>query len=178
MNYQLGRAGRVGDMPSEFGRDQSDDAFWTFAAVEERLVEAWVFLGRMPDREANWLRAGVSSIYRSIVREWNDYWQTDDKPVRLGLRSAEVDRMNEALGWLDHVRPADRKLVGFVLQALARGHSDPPWRGLCRPMGWGGHPDALRKRYSRAISRVCYVLNSADFCHVTVSSPVIRMGAK
>lgn len=174
MTYDERVGGKVATSPSECGRDD----FWTFAAVEERLVEAWEFLGRMPDREAGWLKVGVSSIYRAIVREWNDYWQTDDKPVRLGLRTAEVDRMNEALDWLEHVRPADRKLVGFVLQALARGHADPPWGGLCRPMGWGGHPDALRKRYSRAITRICHAENSADFGRVTMSSPVIRMGAK
>lgn len=178
MTYQHEVGGRVEFEASDCGKVGDLAEFWTFDAVEARLVEAWGFLGRMPDREAAWLRGGVSSIYRSIVREWNDYWQTDDKPVRLGLRSAEVDRMNEALGWLDHVRPADRKLVGFVLQALARGYSDPPWRGLCRPMGWGGHSDALRKRYSRSITRIAHVLNVADFRRATVSTPIIHAACK
>lgn len=155
-----------------------DDGFWTYEAVEERLVEAWGFLARLPDREAAWLRVGVSSIYRSVVREWNDYWQTDDKPVRLGLRSAQVDRMDEAMGWLDHVRPADRRLIGLVLHVLSHGYSEPPWKGLCAPMGWGGHPDALRKRYSRALAHIAAMLNGADFRQVTMSSPVISRGGK
>jgi hypothetical protein len=145
--------------------------YWTFEAVEERLIEAWEFLGRMPDREARFQRVSISSLYQSIVREWNDYWQTDDHPPRLGLRSAEVDRMEQALGWMTgYVRPADRKLVGLALQALAKGAAEVPWRGLCKPMGWGGHADALRKRYSRAITRIANSLNSAENRHGTESS--------
>lgn len=166
-----GRHGRPTPPPE--GTPPPDD-WWTFEAVEERLIEAWDFLARMPDREAGWQRAGLSSLYRSIVREWNDYWQTDDHPPRLGLRSTEVDRMEQALDWLQHVRPADRRLIGLALHALSRGAAEVPWRGLCKPMAWGGHPDALRKRYSRSLTRVVMTLNAAEKRDGMVSSHGIQ----
>lgn len=134
---------------------------WTFQLVEERLVEAWGFLCRMPDREAAHLRVSVMSIWQQIVRQWGDAApDAFSKRPRLGLRSHEVDRMDEALAWVELLRPHDRQLVGRVLPWLARGAVDIPWRKIKAEMGWIGSPDALRMRYGRAINKIAVKLSN------------------
>ena len=79
----------------------------------------------------------------------------EDAPRSLpGLRAAEVDRMDEALSWMAWVNPRDRKLVGVVLSQLDRDQTRPSWLPVARALGWGGHPDALRKRYGMAVSTI------------------------
>lgn len=145
----------------------------TFDWVEERLVEAWGFMRRMPDAEAGWMRdAKASSIYgrgRMTRQELWALYQIDsddydrDAVGRLpGLRTAEVDRMEEALGWIEHVEPRDRKLIGVVLAQLERGEARPMWRAAAAKLGWGGHPDTLAKRYSRGIGRIAAMVSNAE----------------
>lgn len=136
--------------------------FWTYEAVEDRLIEAWALLHRMPDREAAWLGQAVMGLWRQVKREWDAYSQdSDDVRLTLGARAAEVDRMDEALGWLDHVRTIDRKLVGLVIKVKARGYGEVPWVLIRAQLGWEVTPDACRKRYGRAIYAIAYRLNRA-----------------
>lgn len=133
--------------------------FWTFEAVEERLIEAWVLLHRMPDREAAWLGQAVMGLWRQVKREWDAYSQDSaDVRLTLGARAAEVDRMDEALDWLRHVRGVDRKLVGLAIKMKAAGH-EPSWVAIRAKLGWGVSPDACRKRYARAIYIIAHKLN-------------------
>ncbi len=139
-----------------------DQDVWTHEAVEERLIEAWLLLHRMPDREAAWMRQTVMSLWRQVKREWDSYSQdSEDVRLLLGARAVEVDRMNEALDWLGHVRPIDRKLVGLVIKIKARGYGEVPWTLIRARLGWDVSADACRKRYGRAIHAIALKLNLA-----------------
>ena len=164
MSSDFSIAGRVRTEASDGGR------FVSFDDVGERLVEAWDFMWRMPDREARYVHASsVSSLYSrfqlsrseawALCRIDSDDYDKDALPKPPPLRSAEVDRMNETLAWVEWVDERDRKLVGMVLAYLHRGWARPPWRSIAKRMGWGGHPDTLAKRYSRALSRIAMKLN-------------------
>jgi hypothetical protein len=142
----------------------------SFADVQERLVEAWGFLRRMPDREAAWINgAGVSSLWRQVRLSRQELWQLyqfngddydpDVLPRPQPLRAAEVDRMWSTLAWVEWVPERDRRLLGAALARLDRGDAQVPWRDLAGRLGWGGHPDALRKRYDRAIARIAARVN-------------------
>lgn len=145
-----------------------------YEAVQERLVEAWGFLRRMPDREAGWIREpGASGIYQrgQLSRQelWAQYkvdsddYDRDQRPTLPGLRSHEVDRMWEALGWIDAVvEPRDRKLLGVVLGQLSRDNARPAWVSAAKAIGWGGHPDTLAKRYGRALTAICVYIDKAE----------------
>lgn len=148
----------------------SEDGSITFEGVQERLVEAWGFLRRMPDREAGWLMdVRASSIYergqlsRQELRELYQIdsadYDRDALPRMPGLRSVEVDRMEQALGWMGWVDARDRKLVGIVLGQLERGSSRPAWASAAKSLGSTVEPDTLRKRYSRAITRIAMKLD-------------------
>jgi hypothetical protein len=138
--------------------------------VEERLIDAWQLLARMPDRERAWLASGTMSLWRMVTRDLVE-GSGDDAPVeRSGLTTREVDRMNEALGWLDHVAEQDRKLIGLAIGQLARGSARVSWRVILRDMGLKHGRDGLRKRYGRALQQICARLNSADFRAASVSS--------
>ena len=139
------------------------DLGWTFDAVQERLVEAWAFLTRLPDREAGWLR--VQATWPDVRRHhaFGDYgdMDVDARPRLPGLSSGEVGRMEEALSWLQHVPERDRKLVGLALAQLQR-IARPEWVWIARRLGSVAEPDAYRMRYGRAITRICRALNTAE----------------
>lgn len=135
----------------------------TFELVVERLVEAWGFLRRMPDREAGW--GSDRAYWPDILRHsaFGDYPESEpeDRPRLPGLRAAEVGRMEEALGWVEWVEPRDRKLMGVVLGQLQR-ESRPAWRAAAHKLGWAGHPDTLARRWDRAIGRIAATLGRAE----------------
>lgn len=147
----------------------SDEAV-TFDGVVEALVEAYGFLMRLPDRERSFLQAGsrVSSIYDRGTLTEADVWTAfgwlagvfdEEATPRLpGLRAPEVDRMWSTLAWVEWVEPDHRRLVGVVLAMLHRGEARPPWRAIKGKMGWGGHEDALRRRWERAVHRIAVKL--------------------
>lgn len=186
MTYHDRYTGRVGDEASDAGRI-------TFDSVVERLVEAWGFMWRMPDREAGWLRGRLSSaIYERGVLTRQEAWalyqldgddyDRDALPKLPGLRTAEVDRMEEALGWVEWVEPAHRQLVGLVLQSMHRGQdAQVPWTRIARRMGWAGHPDTLAKRWSRAVFRIAQRLDrgrNGGNPHLGTVNPSNALGVK
>lgn len=144
---------------------------YTFELVQERLVEAWRMLMRMPDREKGWLSSGTMSLWRMVTRDLTEA-AADETPIaRTSLTSREVDRMNETLAWLDHVDEGDRKLVGLAIRELANGASRVRWRELNRHFGRRrGTGDLLRMRYSRAIAKICKALGAAEIRAAGVSS--------
>ncbi|WP_158010623.1 DUF6362 family protein [Tardibacter chloracetimidivorans] len=134
---------------------------WTPDAVQEGFIQAWESLRRMPDREKGWMRSGTSSLWRQVQREWGAYSQdAEDVRLTLGLRAVEVDQMEEALQWLELLRPEDRKLVGAVLPVLAKGYSRIPWGRIKARRGLEGKPDTLKKRYRRALDMIAAALNT------------------
>ncbi len=144
----------------------TDGGLLSFDEVEARLVEAVRVAWRMPDREAGWQR--VKSAWPDILREAaaGDYdarggaLSSSDVPLRTSAATrGEVAAMEEAFGWLKVVADDDRRLVALAIGRLARGDSQVPWLALRRPMGLTLGAGGLRKRYSRAIGRVCQCAN-------------------
>ena len=138
----------------------------TIGDVEERLVEAMLTCWRNPDRERGWMRQ--RSAWPEITRDVlaGDY---DDRGGDLAsatlkpasLTRLEVAEMEEAFGWVEVLAPDDRKLVGLVLTRLARGAREVPWRRLLGEMGLSRGVDGLRKRYGRAMTKVCGRANAS-----------------
>lgn len=139
----------------------------SFEDVQERLVEAMRICWRHPDRERGWqfVRSAWPEVMREPVADEHGVHikpVIDDVQIRpASLTRADVARMEEAFGWLDHVQPADRKLIGVAITALARGDTRVPWGELTGPDGsLSGSADYARIRYGRAMSRLCNRLNS------------------
>ena len=69
--------------------------------------------------------------------------------------------MEEALGWVEWVGERDRRLIGVVLGQLQRVDR-PEWEAVARRIDASVRPDAYRKRYGRALYRICQRLNAAE----------------
>lgn len=159
-------------LPEGFGGLPEGLGFWTFDDVEQRLIEAWGFLRRMPDRESGWMRPAVMSIWKLVTLTEREAWllyetKSDDYhrdalPRPPGLRASEVDRMEEALEWMRFVPERDRRLVGLAIERLERGETQVPWRKLLVLLGVRRGADGLRMRYSRAITAIANALNVAE----------------
>ncbi|MFW2829889.1 hypothetical protein [Sphingomonas sp. ID0503] len=148
--------------PEGCGNGPEGTVPWTFASVEERLIEAWGFLRRMPDREAGWLRTSTMSLWRQSVSDRSERWldRDEDRPVRVGLRTAEVERMTEALQWVERWgRPVDMPVLAEAIAFQAEERDRPDWFVIWERVNNGSSPDALRKRYDRAISGFAIRLN-------------------
>lgn len=173
MGSDFSISGRVRDHASSNGRvlgnavDQLQRELATFDDVQARLVEAWGYLLRMPDREAGWHR--IKAMWPDMRRHhrFGDYGDMDPdaRPKQPGLSTDEVDQMAEALGWVEWVRERDRKLIGLVLGQLQRV-AHPEWPAIARQMDPSRSPDAFRKQYARALTRICMRLNSAEILEV------------
>lgn len=165
MDYHRDYGGRVTEDGSTAGRDA---IFWTFASVEERLVDAVRLWRRAPDRERGW--QSVRSFWPEIRRHGffgdgdGELNHAEEKPEarRPPLTRAEVAEMNAAGELLGLVCERDRRLVVIVLTRLSRdGASAPSWLTIWNRLGRGRPgPEGLRKRYSRAITNIANSLNS------------------
>lgn len=138
--------------------------FWTFAAVEERLVEAMRLWWRSHDSDARFSLGGrISSLWRQCVDDplalIERHGVETEEPRPLPLSRADMRRMVEASEWMRFVPERDRRLVVLVLGYLARGERRVPWMKLKRRIGVKFGADGLRKRYSRALAEVCAALN-------------------
>jgi hypothetical protein len=139
-------------------------ALLSFGDVEERLVEAMLVCWRNPDRERGWMR--IRSAWPDVAAEPGDYdarggdLAMPDAEIRpASLTRREVAEMEEAFGWVEVLKPIDRKLIGLVITALARGAKQVPWMQLRGPMGVTRGAEGLRKRYERAMGEVCRRVN-------------------
>lgn len=151
---------------------------YSFADVEERLVEAMLVMRRLSDREAGWLR--VKASWPDIVREHEagDYdargylGNSSDIPLKpLPATRRDIAEMEEAFAWVLAAKGRDRRLIALAIGALARGEKRVPWGKLLRPMGLKLGQHGLRKRYERAMHLVVKAANaqkSAAFACQTV----------
>ncbi|WP_370169799.1 hypothetical protein [Sphingobium abikonense] len=151
---------------------------YSFADVEERLVEAMLVMRRLSDREAGWLR--VKASWPDIVREHEagDYdargylGNSSDIPLKpLPATRRDIAEMEEAFAWVLAAKERDRRLIALAIGALARGEKRVPWGKLLRPMGLKLGQHGLRKRYERAMHLVVKAANaqkSAAFACQTV----------
>lgn len=141
--------------------------YWTFALVEEKMIEAWGFLMRMPDRERGWLASCARSSMPAVVRSNRDGDYFETQQGRPGLRAHEVTLVERALigegAWIEWVPTRDRELVATVLTVkgwhLSGGFH---WSDVADEMDWAAGPDALRKRYSRAVGRIAAKLDASN----------------
>lgn len=139
--------------------------------AERALLEAVEWLGRLPDRDRGFLRAGARSGWPEVLRLRSDGdWADGDQ----GQMGAEVAAPTAALSRRQMVRlsrlllDADcaamavpeghRSLVGRVLVMMNwPGADEFTWSRVWVAEGGrrcGVTSDALRKRYDRAIGRV------------------------
>ncbi|SNS53509.1 hypothetical protein SAMN06295912_108131 [Sphingomonas laterariae] len=147
--------------------------WWTFQAVQDRLVEAWGFQRAV----ASVMPAGARASdgpWHLVIRDRADMAEQSlagHELVSIGratLRPEEVDRMDEALGWVVHVRADDVRLLALAIGALERsGHriawSDiAPRCGLRTKLGHLMGPEALKMRYRRAIKDIAVALNGGN----------------
>lgn len=167
MTYMIGETGRIGADGSDHGR------FWTFEAVQERLIDAMLLWRRAPDRERGWLT--VRAYWPEMRRHnhFGDYSDEEALPRPLPLTRAEVAEMNAVGEWLAFVPERDRRLVALAVSKLENGASQVPWLALRKAMGvtFGAH--GLRKRYSRALTAIAMALNMAENQAGMLSTPVI-----
>lgn len=140
---------------------------YSFADVEERLVEAMLVMKRLSDREAGWLR--VKASWPDIVRdhEAGDYdargylGTSSDIPLKPAPATRkDIGMMEEAFGWVLAAKPDDRKLIALAITALARGEKRVPWMQLRKPMGLKLGAHGLRKRYERSMYLVVKAANA------------------
>lgn len=150
--------------PNSPSHIREEGRFYSFDDVQERLVEAMLCAWRLPDREAGWQR---------VKAQWPDVWRhthfgdygesASDAVLRpAALTRRDIAEMEEAFDWLAVLKPADRKLVGLAVTALARGEKQVPWLRLLKPMGLQRGAHGLRKRYSRAMAKVCGRINGGN----------------
>ncbi|WP_374649078.1 hypothetical protein [Rhizorhabdus sp.] len=142
-----------------------EKAFLDFEAVEERLLDAMRIVLRGGDREWRWLHPSCQAV-------WREYRAEHDEPPVPGplstcaMTRAEVERAEEALGWVDASVEAglSRRIVGVALTQLALGDRAriewPAVRARLGRDGAGLTTDAIRKRYNRAITEIATRQNS------------------
>lgn len=156
-------------LPGSFhgGGDASAGTWWTFAAVEERLIEAIGFLDRLPERSLRRSVAGDGpwgQIVRDRLVDWVDMEELAEARGRdrSALTTVEVDRMNETLEWVTRHVPARgelRRLVGMVTTIAAREGGRTDWLEVRRRGSFKQSKDALRMLYSRSVGRIAERLN-------------------
>jgi hypothetical protein len=173
----------TGLYPPNLSSHGREEHFWTFAAVEERLIEA-VRLWRRSPGEGRWPFAGdapwqlMTRKTRVAIgiegglkgRELQLHMQAEDAEEakrwegreRSGpLSRDDVARRDEASEWLRHVGEQDRRLVVLVLVKRAAGVQRIDWSRIREQIGAGIENKGLYRRYSRAITAVVKELNRA-----------------
>lgn len=166
MTYQGEPAGKVAGRPFQIRKGGDLEGFWTFRAVEERLVDALRCWRRASDPEARFGLGGkISSLWGQVIDDTalvdRAGWETE-APRPLPLSRADMARMTEASDWLAHVPEGDRRLVVNALAKLANGHAQVPWLKLKHQLGIKFGAEGLRKRYSRSLTLIANALNMAE----------------
>ena len=145
-------------------RDPSDTLprdISAFEAVEERLIEAMGVLLRSTDRERRWLHVTSMSLWQQVKIDMTEVAPDDRPMVTCALTRAEVERADEAMGWVVRSVPSGdtRKILGLALTRLVtRGKDRAIWPWVWEKMGGrsgGWTTDGLRMRYDRAVGSIC-----------------------
>ena len=155
----------------------SDD-FWTFDAVEERLVEAmrlwwrspgeghWPFAADAPwhlmTRRARLAEGRVKGM--DVARQLQEddaeetrQWQGRERPGP--LTRDEVALRDATSEWLAWIEPDARKVVVAVLAQLAAGRENVDWARVKRATGAEIGNKGVYRRYTRAIMVIAMRLN-------------------
>lgn len=98
---------------------------WTPLMVEERMVDAADVMRRLPDVRV----PGHFNTWPRILAEFADLVGQEPPRLRRPPPSPDaIGRMEEALGWLMWLEPADRKLVWMRA-------SGERWKVVCYSLG-------------------------------------------
>lgn len=138
-------------------------ALWSFAVVEEWLIEA-VRAWWRHDRSGGRSPFASDGPWNLIVAEWGDWGahdRDDAEPGQPGLSRAQIGRMQEATEWLLIVPEGDRRVLCLALRQLAMGRDEPDWKRMLRPLGLRRGAGALKRRYAQGIMAICTRLNGA-----------------
>lgn len=135
--------------------------FATIFDIEEAVIECRELWRRTPGG-GRWPYAGDGPWW--LIRwEWGDYGGDGQDGVsssvrpRTPLDAGEVDRRDAVTAWLTGDWLADRfdaMLVWEVTGRLWRGEGRVHWRDLARQVGWQRSPEALARRYRRALATI------------------------
>lgn len=160
-------------VPSQSGVEARGRPAFTWQDAEEQLGDAVEWLGALGDREGAFLAAGRSSSWPQVLRiEQSDYPDRPDPRQRLSSRQlAHVERfMLDGDAVFLAIPEAHRSLVGRVLimKRFPERSGGFRWRYVREALAAQARngervpaPEALRKRYERAIGAVCQRLNGA-----------------
>lgn len=175
MTYADVLAGRVEIEPSKTGRDD----FWTFEAVQERLVETMHLWRRSPG-EGRWPFASDAPWHLMTRRtriECAEYPQGRELQLHMQAEDAEeasrwlgrdrngplsredVARRDETSEWLGWVSNDARKVVVAVLVQLAAGRTNVDWSRVKAAVGVEIGNKGFYRRYTRSITAIAKRLN-------------------
>jgi hypothetical protein len=158
---------------------------WSFAAVQEMMVEAIELWKRTPG-DGRWPFAndgpwhlvrpeGEADVAEIVLNAEREGKPAVDIPKRLPLSRADVRRRDQISEWLRFAPERDRKLVALVLARLARGEKNVKWAKVRRQLIKAGEPSitarGLGMRYSRAITEIVKALNGAENRGGILSTP-------
>lgn len=156
-------------------------SFWSYDAVQERLVEAVRLCwrdepGRWPfASDGPWNLITPDNRTDNDMDAWRQMQEAADALARrpLPLSRAEVGRRDQAIGWLSLIGEGDRRIVVLAARQIAAGAKRVSWAKLRRDLV--AAPGALEiaisdrglgARYSRAVAALARRL-TAD--RVTIS---------
>jgi hypothetical protein len=164
--------------PFQTGRD----AFWTFDAVEERLIEAMRLWWRSPGEgrwpfasDAPWhlmtrrtrvsiaVEGGLKGRELQLHMQAEDAeetrrWQGRERPGPLSRE--EVALRDETTEWLTFVSADSRKVVVAALAQRAAGRTNVDWRRVRAQLGAEIGTKGVYRRYSRAVAGIAERLNA------------------
>jgi len=125
---------------------------WTPRIVEDRLEEAASVLRRLPDPNGSGAR-GYGSAWPDYIREAKDAYGCHAARMRVVPNAAEIQRMEDCLGWLRWVDPEDARIVWLRAEGAR-------WRQVCiragcvRQTAW--------RRWAAGILTIAAHLNDAE----------------
>ena len=125
------------------------DKQWTPSLVEERLAEAADVLKRLPEEKVQ----GYFSVWPEVVRSfWDSYGMNDPVMKRPWPSPRSIDRMDNALVWLQWLEPIDARIVW----GRAAGKR---WKSICCIAGMGR--TAAWERWVMGLCVIAMKLNGA-----------------
>jgi hypothetical protein len=118
------------------------EAAWTPELVAERLEEAVDVLSRLPEDKVR----GLYDLWPRLVGDASGH-------ARAAAAAPDaIDRMDEALGWLCWLNPAEQRLVWLRAEGL-------PWKWITRRLGVGR--TTAWQRWTTALLKIATRLNAA-----------------
>lgn len=126
------------------------DTRWTPSLIEERFVEAADVMKRLPDVRV----PGYFNTWPKVLREFADLVGQEPAPMRRPRPSPDaISRMEETLGWLHWLEPADAKIVWL----RANGER---WKTVCWKVGLSR--TAANQRWLYGLCVIAWKLNGRE----------------